>query len=412
MIVNRYSTLMITRHILWAFSLFFIFPVYAQRSHQYTIEFEKDRHAISDFQRNEMESFVDSLPNERILSVTISGHTDSDGSDDYNIRLSQRRAETALGYLRRCGIPDSLLSINYHGESQPIQSNETDEGMQKNRRVSIAFSIARKPPGIPCGGMRKLPCDVDTMITLPNGTMYKINKCLYERNPHCVTIREFMNADQVAEEDLLTMTSEGERLISGGMLKYDICDSIEVEAYVPVRTNCDGEDMKLWNINDDGTWEQVSSDRIPPVTFNNRRYYPITLRGIGSLNLDKLPPIRLPGPPPPKTRFKAKWRSNILLKSVTIYCDCPLTAMRIMAKNSRERRVVMNRLCCDSTMIMIDATTKDGKPLTFKYKPLSELKEGSSLGECRTSVRRKWWFFRTWNKQMYRKYKISRKDFE
>lgn len=68
----------------------------------------------------------------------IEGHTDSRGSDTYNTRLSARRAQTVVGYLKqRFDIDvDRLLPVGY-GKSQPIADNETDQGREKNRRVQI-----------------------------------------------------------------------------------------------------------------------------------------------------------------------------------------------------------------------------------------------------------------------------------
>lgn len=68
----------------------------------------------------------------------IEGHTDSKGSDTHNKRLSARRAQSVVGYLKqRFDIDvDRLLPVG-HGESQPIADNESDEGREKNRRVQI-----------------------------------------------------------------------------------------------------------------------------------------------------------------------------------------------------------------------------------------------------------------------------------
>ena len=68
----------------------------------------------------------------------IMGHTDSMGSDSYNDRLSQARAEAVVRYLtRHFGIePDRLDTVGF-GESKPLAENATEEGRSKNRRVEI-----------------------------------------------------------------------------------------------------------------------------------------------------------------------------------------------------------------------------------------------------------------------------------
>jgi outer membrane protein OmpA-like peptidoglycan-associated protein len=77
---------------------------------------------------------LEAFPN---VKVEISGHTDSDGPDDYNLRLSADRAKSVKEYLVMRGIKaDRIISRGY-GETRPMASNETAEGRAKNRRVEI-----------------------------------------------------------------------------------------------------------------------------------------------------------------------------------------------------------------------------------------------------------------------------------
>ena len=70
------------------------------------------------------------------VNIEVQGHTDSRGSDAYNMDLSARRAATVLEYLRDGGVTNQLTSRGY-GETDPIASNDTDEGRQQNRRVIL-----------------------------------------------------------------------------------------------------------------------------------------------------------------------------------------------------------------------------------------------------------------------------------
>ena len=68
--------------------------------------------------------------------VTIEGHTDSRGSAEYNRNLSQQRADTVAGILKdRFGVPAARVTAIAYGESRPIDTNDTAEGRQRNRRV-------------------------------------------------------------------------------------------------------------------------------------------------------------------------------------------------------------------------------------------------------------------------------------
>jgi outer membrane protein OmpA-like peptidoglycan-associated protein len=69
--------------------------------------------------------------------IEIAGHTDSRGSDDYNLRLSQTRASSVMSYLINNGISATRLSAVGYGETKPIADNESEEGMAKNRRIEF-----------------------------------------------------------------------------------------------------------------------------------------------------------------------------------------------------------------------------------------------------------------------------------
>ena len=77
------------------------------------------------------------------LDVRIVGHTDSVGSDAYNRRLSQRRAESVRRYLMLKGVDQANLQATGMGESKPIASNDTEDGRAQNRRVE--FIVLNKP---------------------------------------------------------------------------------------------------------------------------------------------------------------------------------------------------------------------------------------------------------------------------
>lgn len=82
--------------------------------------------------------------------IRVEGHTDSDGSDSYNERLSQRRAEAVRDHLIGKGVEPGRLEAVGFGESRPIESNDTSEGKSKNRRVGFVILDAeanRPAPG-------------------------------------------------------------------------------------------------------------------------------------------------------------------------------------------------------------------------------------------------------------------------
>jgi OOP family OmpA-OmpF porin len=73
------------------------------------------------------------------LRIRVTGHTDADGSDAYNIDLSKRRAQALIDFFVSQGLKPSRIEIDFKGESLPVDSNKTSQGKQKNRRVDFQF---------------------------------------------------------------------------------------------------------------------------------------------------------------------------------------------------------------------------------------------------------------------------------
>ena len=69
--------------------------------------------------------------------IEVSGFTDSTGSDQHNLELSQRRADAVGGYLKGQGLNPARVQAQGVGEQQPVASNDTPAGRQENRRVEL-----------------------------------------------------------------------------------------------------------------------------------------------------------------------------------------------------------------------------------------------------------------------------------
>jgi len=76
--------------------------------------------------------------------IQVIGHTDSKGTDEYNQSLSERRANSVSAYLRNQGVNSARLSTKGMGESDPVASNEADEGRSLNRRVEFVITANDK----------------------------------------------------------------------------------------------------------------------------------------------------------------------------------------------------------------------------------------------------------------------------
>ena len=70
-------------------------------------------------------------------SLNLAGHTDNVGNDEFNMDLSKRRAESIKAYFVAKGINASRITTEFFGETKPIETNDTQAGRKKNRRVEM-----------------------------------------------------------------------------------------------------------------------------------------------------------------------------------------------------------------------------------------------------------------------------------
>jgi OOP family OmpA-OmpF porin len=106
------------------------------------IEFDFDKDEVRPQYHEKLQKaadFINKYPGTRFL---LAGHTDSRGSDEYNEGLSMRRAAAVKKYLvEKFGIAAQTLNPKGYGEAQPVDTNATDEGRQRNRRVEVILLI-------------------------------------------------------------------------------------------------------------------------------------------------------------------------------------------------------------------------------------------------------------------------------
>jgi len=100
------------------------------------IFFDFDRSDLKPESFEEMDRLVSYLEHNNV-NIEIGGHTDDQGSDEYNDRLSQERAKAVYDYLVQHGIDSSRLSYRGYGKRQPIADNTSEEGRAANRRTEF-----------------------------------------------------------------------------------------------------------------------------------------------------------------------------------------------------------------------------------------------------------------------------------
>ena len=112
------------------------------------IEFEFDSDRITPQGKLDLDTFGEALKTDlRSSGVSLEGHTDAVGTDDYNMALSERRAQAARQYLvDSFGIDASRISAVGMGKSNPIASNDDAAGRSQNRRVDFIFTSGTQQP--------------------------------------------------------------------------------------------------------------------------------------------------------------------------------------------------------------------------------------------------------------------------
>ncbi len=101
--------------------------------------FDFDKWVIKAPYLPELDTWVSYFMNNPQVTAGISGHTDSIGRTSYNQKLSEKRAQAVVNYLVKNGVEVHRLKVRGFGELQPIASNSSSEGRQKNRRVEANF---------------------------------------------------------------------------------------------------------------------------------------------------------------------------------------------------------------------------------------------------------------------------------
>ncbi|MDE5603481.1 MAG: OmpA family protein [Helicobacter sp.] len=103
--------------------------------HTFSMQFPFDSSEISPYYNAEITDFANYMKENPDKNAIINGYTDSVGSEEYNQKLSERRAEAVKDKIIEQGVSAERLEARGHGEDNPIATNETREGRQQNRRV-------------------------------------------------------------------------------------------------------------------------------------------------------------------------------------------------------------------------------------------------------------------------------------
>jgi OOP family OmpA-OmpF porin len=112
-------------------------PVVVKATYSTDTLFDFDKSVIKPSGKEALDGMLHKIDGITLEVVIVVGHTDSVGTDAYNMKLGQRRANAVKAYLVSKGIPAHRIYTESKGEKQPVADNKTSAGRAKNRRVEV-----------------------------------------------------------------------------------------------------------------------------------------------------------------------------------------------------------------------------------------------------------------------------------
>lgn len=118
-------------------------PVYEKNTMAAEALFDHDKSTLKPAGQQALQDLGDTIKAKgaRVVDIDVIGHTDSDGSEEYNQALSVRRAQSVKDYLVSEGVDPAIIDVSGQGELNPVVSNATKEGRAQNRRVDILVGV-------------------------------------------------------------------------------------------------------------------------------------------------------------------------------------------------------------------------------------------------------------------------------
>ena len=284
---------------------------------QLTIYFDTDKDFLTSQSRNELSTFVDNLKTDD-YQITVHGHTDARGDNDYNDALSKRRAMNVHQYFLDNDIDLSQLELKFKGENQPVRPNSNSANMSKNRRVEITvttysfgsleeFENALKSDEVQTFILQP---DEPTTITGKQGIRILIEESTFlypdgtpVDEPVEVELTEALSFADFITHNLATISGK-EQLESGGMFKLTAQTvsgkEVIIDEFNPITVAVPSDDrqpdMQVFTSTTGGNWDATGRNinnrlelRMKPLNYPNPKLHPLPRYRIDVSTKPKLP---------------------------------------------------------------------------------------------------------------------------
>jgi len=107
------------------------------------LKFEFDKAELRSEDRELLSRIAGILLTSKDYSISVNGHTDDVGTEEYNQKLSERRAQAVRDYLVKAGLSPDILSVTGHGKSRPLAPGTSEQARARNRRVELGIANMR-----------------------------------------------------------------------------------------------------------------------------------------------------------------------------------------------------------------------------------------------------------------------------
>ncbi len=410
--------------------------------HTFNVNFAYDKHELTPQEKEKLDSI---FYIQNITQINLAGHTDSDGDNEYNLILSEKRVAEVRRYLINVGLDERMITTGFFGENAPKTGNTTETGKAENRRVEVRVFyekeikiVEEKPPVVIKKPIRKpirkpiqkpvveedIPEEPpepeqpkpkrDTVFAMDDLQVI-ISKSDYEKFKDCLVITSTMTGDEAYQAGIETVTTDGVPLMSCGMASVQLAKPCEGCFDKPIKVrykmpepSCDpcGSGRRLYVRSSDGGWRR-GGGRVGKVRVNDEYFYEMTFECPYSYNCDCK-----------RDSLKQKFilPRGYKLTTFNVVYDCPIANYKFY--KTRGRRVKGQRLPCllrkNEGYVYLSAKDANDNLIEVERIPLKDLKHGKKK-HCKAKIPRRMRRKKRKKEEehyLYKKYCISQEQIE
>jgi len=268
--------------------LFFILSfstVFSQSILEDNIYFDSDEYVLTDGSELVLNDLIEEVRTYTEFTLHIIGHTDQDGSIDYNLELSKKRAESVKQFFIARGIEEKIISVSFHGESHLAYQSLDAESKKQNRRVAILANgfdyqnavemVSQLMPdhvdkhSIDQNTKSNFVLSQGTEVTIPANSFCHLDGTPLTEGNVDVTFKEAFEYLDMVDERLFTQTDD-QLLETGGMIYIEasqngqpvrIKEGKSIELLLPAQELKDGMELFTGAEDDNGIiWEETGEE--------------------------------------------------------------------------------------------------------------------------------------------------------